>query len=224
MTEGDWAALAERRGCAGLRVEGHSYGRVPTTPITSSVLAAIQAQEALKLLHGVDTPGGRGLVFDGLTNELYSVAYPRSEECNSHDPFEQVITLGASARFTTLNDLLREGRTHLGPLAQIDLNREFLISLDCPKCRASESILQWMARVSERRADCPACHVERRPVTTLSISGHEEFADRPLCELGFPPYDIVAIREGFRVIGLELADDAVAVLGSVYTSGASGAT
>ena len=223
MTGGDWAALAERRGGAGLRVEGLSGGRVPTTPVTSSVLAAIQTQEALKLLHGIDTPGGRGLIFDGLTNELYSVSYPRSEECNSHDPFQQVIRLETSTRTATPNDLLREGRACLGPAARIDLNRELLISLDCPKCGVSEPVLEPMARVSERRAHCPACHVERRPVTALSIVGGEEFANKPLCELGFPPFDIVAIREGFRVIGLEVVGDSGAVLGCVCAPGVRGA-
>jgi adenylyltransferase/sulfurtransferase len=54
MSEADWKALKERRGCAGLRSDMLPAGRIPTTPTTSSILAAMQCQEALKLLHGLD--------------------------------------------------------------------------------------------------------------------------------------------------------------------------
>jgi adenylyltransferase/sulfurtransferase len=53
MTAGDWAAIKERMGCAGMRSAAMLAGRIPTTPITASIVGALQCQEALKLLHGL---------------------------------------------------------------------------------------------------------------------------------------------------------------------------
>lgn len=224
MSAGDWDALAERRGCAGLRVEGVASVAVPTTPITASILAAIQVQEALKLLHGRDDVGGRGLVFDGLTNELYSVTFSRAEDCGSHDPLDNVISLAGSATTTTAKEVLDHGRRLLGAGAQIDLARELLVSLDCAECGVSEPVLQPMARVSERKAFCPTCKVERRPVTAQSIFGDEPFANRPLVEIGIPLYDIVAVRNELNTVGFELSADASTVLNGARSLGSAGVT
>jgi hypothetical protein len=214
MSAGDWAALAERRGCAGLRIEGLPSGRTPTTPITASILAAIQVQEAVKLLHGIETHGGRGLVFDGLTNDLYSTTFTRSEDCNRHEQFRGVIQLPESTYTATANDILEYGHSQWGPGAQIELNWELLISLECPACGQSEQVLQPMARVPEKQAICPNCESERRPVTTQSLTGREPFANRPLAEIGIPPFDIISVRRGIDVTGFELSADASLALGT----------
>src|SRR4051794_40919290 len=60
MSASDWHALKERRGCAGLQAAIPEPGRVPTTPITASILGAVQVQEALKLLHGLPSLAGKG--------------------------------------------------------------------------------------------------------------------------------------------------------------------
>ena len=45
----------------------------PTTPTTSSVVAGIQVQEAVKMLHGLETLSGQGFVFDGRSHNSYVV-------------------------------------------------------------------------------------------------------------------------------------------------------
>jgi molybdopterin/thiamine biosynthesis adenylyltransferase len=95
LTAIDWELLQERRGCAGLRVE-RPPGRVPTTPTTASVIAALQCQEAVKWLHGLHSLAGKGLVFNGLTNDTYLVPYNMQEDCNSHETFEEIVRLPGS--------------------------------------------------------------------------------------------------------------------------------
>src|SRR6266567_8675294 len=80
LTSLDFQLLKERVGCAGLRVE-RAGGRVPTTPITASVIGALQVQEALKWIHGIPGLAGNGLVFNGISNDFYTVAYQRGEDC-----------------------------------------------------------------------------------------------------------------------------------------------
>jgi hypothetical protein len=55
-------------------------------------------------------------------------------------------------------------------------------------------------------------------ITFYKIRGDEAFLDRPLAEIGVPPFDIVIARSRDRAIGLELAGDAAAVLGPLASS------
>ena len=54
--------------------------------------------------------------------------------------------------------------------------------------------------------------------TFYRISGGERFLDRPLAEIGVPPFDIVMARRGGRAVGFELSGDAAAVLGPAVRS------
>ena len=49
--------------------------------------------------------------------------------------------------------------------------------------------------------------------TFYTIKGTEDFANRPLSEIGVPAFDILIARNKDRAIGLELTGDAGAVLG-----------
>ena len=55
MGENDWKMLEARRSCALLSRGEMEQGKVPTTPTTASIIAGIQIQEAVKLLHGLET-------------------------------------------------------------------------------------------------------------------------------------------------------------------------
>ena len=62
LSEQDQRIMAVRDSCGFFAREAYRQGRTPTTPPTSSVMAGIQVQEAIKLLHAqsrADT-GGRG--------------------------------------------------------------------------------------------------------------------------------------------------------------------
>ena len=51
MTDMDWQLINKRKSCALLTHEQMAEGKIPTTPTSSSVIAGIQVQELLKLLH-----------------------------------------------------------------------------------------------------------------------------------------------------------------------------
>src|SRR6202008_4404471 len=91
MNDRDRELMAARRTCAMLTREQMLDGKTPTTATTSSVIAAMQAQEAVKLLHAEQLPSaqlaGAGFQFVGLTHDSYRVSYGRREECLSHDTY-----------------------------------------------------------------------------------------------------------------------------------------
>lgn len=213
MTMADWAALKERRGCAGLRVEGLVDGRVPTTPITASIIAALQTQEALKIIHGLTSLSGSGMVFNGMINDAYVFRCNRSEECNSHTPFQEVISLDASVHSLTPRELLQQAESRLGAGVVIELPHELLVSFDCIICGRSDRVLRPLASIPERQALCPHCHKLRRPNAIQSIFGTEDFLDCCFAELGLAPFDVIPARLDTRVIGFECSADAEEVLG-----------
>ena len=74
---------------------------MPTTPTTSSVIAGIQVQEAVKMLHGLPTIAGQGFVFDGTNHQSYLVTLLALEDCPSHDAMAPIEELPWSVAETT---------------------------------------------------------------------------------------------------------------------------
>jgi molybdopterin/thiamine biosynthesis adenylyltransferase len=214
MSESDWKLLQMRRSCNLLSRPEMEGGKTPTTPTISSIIAGIQCQEAVKLLHGLDTIKGRGLIFDGLSTETYQVEYQRKSTCYSHEILDQIESLDACADSATARDLLDEARRLLGPQAELELARDVLEKLVCPNCGSEETIFASLGRVRAEKAFCPSCKDVRREVVTFyKIRGDEDFFDRPLGQIGVPPFDILIARAGGRAIGLELGGDACQILG-----------
>jgi len=216
MTSEDWELLQRRRSCNLLSQADMLSGRTPTTPTISSLIASLQCQEAVKLLHGLPTLAGRGWVFDGMSTEGYQVEYQRKTECYSHDPLERVVELPCRASRTSARELLRTAQELLGPEVELELARDVLERLCCPKCGTEETLFTSLGRVSADKAFCPCCPGVRRDVRTFyKIRGSEPFLDRPVAEIGVPPFDAVIARTLDRAVGLLLADDASEVLGPV---------
>jgi adenylyltransferase/sulfurtransferase len=213
----DWRLLQHRRSCNLLsRGEMETGGKTPTTPTVSSIIAGVQTQEAVKLLHGMDVIAGRGWVFNGLSAEAYQIQFQRKENCYSHDALDEVVLLPARADSITVRELLAEARARLGPATELELARDVLEKLVCPKCETTEQLFASLGRVPAENAWCPSCaDVRREVVTFFKIRGDESFLDRTLAEIGVPAFDIVIARSPVdgRSFGLELSWDAVNVLG-----------
>jgi adenylyltransferase/sulfurtransferase len=219
MSDTDWKLLQARRSCNLLSRQEMETGHTPTTPTISSIIAGIQCQEAVKLLHGMETIRGRGFVFDGLSTEAYQVAFQRKANCYSHEILPEIISLDASAVKTTAADLLAEARKRLGSNVELELARDVLHKLICRTCGKEETMFASLGRVPASAALCNcAPNVRREPVTFHKIRGDEPFLHEPLATIGVPLFDVIIARAGDRAIGLELSGDAAAVLGPLGDS------
>lgn len=216
MSQTDWDLLQRRRSCNLLSRAEMEGGKTPTTPTISSIIAGVQCQEALKLLHGLNTIQGKGWVFEGFSGEAYQVEYQRNPECYSHDPLEKVVALSAGVADITVGAVLTEARKLLGPQAELDLGRDVLEKFVCPKCKKEEPVFASLGHVQPARVFCPNCPETRREVVTFfMVRGEEPFLERSLQEIGIPPFDIVIARTKDRAVGLELTGDSKAVLGQM---------
>jgi adenylyltransferase/sulfurtransferase len=215
MNEIDWKMLQARRSCALLSRDEMEEGKVPTVSTTASVIAGIQCQEAVKLIHGLDVLEGRGFVFEGMTHSSYVVAYTRKDDCPAHDMDEPVHTLPLSIAQTRTGDFLERVRSDLGGQAVIETSSDLLASLYCPHCNEEEPFLASLGKVGEREGRCPQCKEHRTPNLYHTIDGSEAFLDRALGDLGIPLWDVLAGRCGEQQVFYEFAGDRASVLGSI---------
>jgi adenylyltransferase/sulfurtransferase len=106
LGETDWAILNKRMSCNLLALESDPGGKVATTPTISSIIAGLQVQEAVKLLHGLPVLAGKGFIFEGLNHTSYKVEYTENADCMSHHTFAEIKVLPQASRELTLDQLL----------------------------------------------------------------------------------------------------------------------
>jgi hypothetical protein len=214
MSETDWRLLNLRRSCNLLTRAEMEHGKTPTTPTISSIIAGVQTQEAVKILHGMESFPGKAWVFAGISADSYQIEFQRKENCYSHDPLDEVISLDVRADTITVRALLEHARKLLGPAAEIELGRDILEKLICPKCKSQETFFASLGKVTAEKAWCPHCKDVRREVQTFhKIRGHEAFMDQTLASIGVPPFDILISRNADKSVGFELSGDVAEVLG-----------
>jgi adenylyltransferase/sulfurtransferase len=214
MNETDWKMLEARRSCALLTRAELESGKVPTTPTTSSVIAGIQAQEAVKWIHGLETLAGRGFVFEGLHHQSYLVTYQRRDDCPAHEEFQQVMPLDWSVHSTRAGAFLERVRFDLGPKAIVETNQDLLRSLWCPKCEVDEPLRGSLGKVTEAQGRCPRCQAQRTPRFSHIIDDSDEsLLDLNLGALGVPSWEILGGRSGMNARYYEFAGDRDAMLG-----------
>lgn len=220
MSERDWQLLQLRRSCNLLTRAEMEQGKTPTTPTISSVIAGVQCQEAVKLIHGLPTIAGKGWVFQGLTADSYMTEYQRKPTCYSHDTLDEIIALPGGADTVTTDQVLARCQELTGKSLPVELNRDVLEKLVCPECRREELVYQSLGQVKVERALCPHCPNVRREVVTFDKLRHTKpLQGRTLAQVGVPAFDILVVRTASKAIGLELSDDAPKVLGSLADAG-----
>ena len=184
-------------------------GKIPTTPTSSSVIAGIQVQEMLKLLHadrGLPTLAGRGFVFNGLTHDSFVVEYQRKEDCMSHDIYDNIVEKPWSVRTMTVRELCGKVRGELGEKAVVDFDREIASRAVC-QCGHSHDLLTPVHKLKGEALVCPECGGTMRFDTVHSVKGSEDFADRTLYEIGIPLLHIVCGRVGLNATYYEFSAD-----------------
>lgn len=218
MSEMDYQLLNKRKSCALLTRSQMLEGKTPTTPTTSAVIAGIQCQEAIKLLHherGLPTLAGKGFFFEGMSHDSFVIEYPRKEDCLSHDTFEDIIETEWRSETATLGEVLAQARQDLGPQAILDLHRDVVTEFTCAKCGTAEPCFRLLGRLTEDDARCAQCQEMRRWDSTHVVTGREPYLERTLGEIGVPAFDIISGLLGEETTHYELTGDRAEVLGSI---------
>ena len=206
MTERDYQLINLRYSCPLLKAEDIAQGKVPTAPTISSIIAGIQTQEALKLLHGMPVKAGAAMVFNGESNNFYITNYQRKENCLSHETYGAPtdVPLGAAdpveALFTAVGG------------TKLLLDRDLLIDLACPGCGVKKEVFRPLALVTLKEGKCPKCGALMKTNIVHEVSKGTDLAKRTLREAGVAPYDIVKVETPSSGVYARLAKDRNSVM------------
>jgi len=192
MTARDYQLLNVRYSCPMLRRDQIIEGKVPTAPTIASMMAALEVQEALKLIHGLPVAAGSAMVFNGVTNQFYTTQLPRRPECLSHETYPEAdsLPIGHAATASELFDLARTSIE--GPLS-LALDRDLVTTMDCPRCQHRVEVFRPRTTVGQSEAECPRCHSPMRAEIVANVEERTREAGFPLAKLGIPAYDIVRV-------------------------------
>lgn len=197
MNQEDHKLLAARKACSLLTRDQMLEGKVPTTATSASVIAGLQVQEAIKLLHRDSLTAdfaGRGFAFNGLTHDSYAVTYRRRDDCISHDTYDLAGGI-AFGRDRPLSELLAEAHSHLGVTAVLDLEHELVRNLTCPRCDRETTVGRPIETLTAVDAACPDCGTERRvELTHVVEAGDEWLLGCSAAEIGLWPFDVITAR------------------------------
>jgi len=214
LGETDWAILNKRMSCNLLALEATSEGKVATTPTISSIVAGLEVQEAVKLLHGLPVLAGQGFIFEGLNHTSYKVEYTENDACMSHYTLGDVVALPQTSRELTLDQLLGRARQDLGTKdATLEFSRDVIHKLACSGCGAEEEVFAAVGTVSYARGKCPQCGQRRAVITAHAYGGAEPYGKQTVAEMGLPLFDVFTARSSERETAYLIAGDEPAVLG-----------
>lgn len=212
-----------RTGCADVVRSQASAGRVATTPISASIIGAMQVQEAMKIIHmgeGDDTHfktlQGKMLRYEGMTNRTSIYAFASwKKNCPAHEHWDNVVKgEGLSAQLT-----VKQALDKLSDLLDVDAleinmrNNKFvdLIVSDRPE-------REFRVMVPESKLDQYIS--EDKELTKLSYRTlfHKSFfenidrsflyPDMTLQQIGIPPFDVLQVSTDKGQFYVELSDDA----------------
>jgi molybdopterin/thiamine biosynthesis adenylyltransferase len=205
-------------GCFKVAMENLRMGRIPTTPISSSIIAAMQVQEGLKLAMGnLDKSlAGRKFNYNGMNNDmmLYELD-PLEKGCLSHfqyDPIEEADDLSAEMSLQEvlnwLSDHFKTGDPAIKLESEIILeifskNSENYYPVLMPHNKfTAEAVEKYKEGVNDEIS------VSTRPgkiVKYLDKQFPEQ--NKPLTELGIPRLDILRVIIDGEARFVELTGD-----------------
>lgn len=211
-----------RTGCADVMHIQNSAGRVATTPISSSVIGAIQVQEAMKVIHSDDetqfqTLKGKMLHFDGLANTTKIFRFASwKKSCPAHERWEPVINAPQFSATMTAKDALAGLRGLLGvESVEINMcNNKFVdkIVSDYPE-REYEVMLPESKLDAFINSDAELRKLSYRTLFHKSffenVDGSFPYQDLSLQQIGIPPFDVLRVSTEKGDFYVELDGDSL---------------
>lgn len=201
LSSEDHEMMAQRRACSLIARDELDSGKIPTTATSASVIAGMQVQEAIKLLHAdrlelAQALSGQGVVFNGMTHDTYVVSYAIREDALTRDTYE-LSDVELIEHEPTFGELLDRSEKVLGPGSYLVLEREIAVDLRCTRCETIEAARCPVTALAAGSGLCDRCGEDRQ----LDIA-HRVTRDDPLTlrlkpsDLGLPEADIVTATDG----------------------------
>lgn len=219
LGEQDNKLIAVRESCGFLANQAYRRDRTPTTPTMASIIAGIQVQEALKILHtlrarrdqvGTPTPAliGKGFFFDSSSYDCFTIEYVRRIDCVSHESYDNLVETELNRESSTPEDVFRMAAKYVGTNAKIPLPCELVKSVNCNACGYSGQVYRLVRSVSVEEVMCPRCDKQCVPEVDVECVTEAPYTKRTLKELGFAALEIVPVISERGNVQIEISGDA----------------
>lgn len=211
-----------RTGCADVVRAQTSAGRVATTPISASIVGAIQVQEAMKIIHRekgdepqFKTLQGKMLRYEGMTNRMNIYRYASwKKNCPAHERWDNITEGRGLSATMQVKDVLA-GLKKLLKAKTLEINMrnnkfiDFIVSVKPEK--------EYEVMIPESRLDgFINANQELKKLSYRTIF-HKSFyenidADFPyqdltLQQIGIPLFDVIQVSTDKGLYFVELSGD-----------------
>jgi len=212
-----------RTGCADVVRNQGEAGRVATTPISASIVGAMQVQEAMKIIHlSPDEPKpfktlrGKMLRYEGMTNTMNIYKFfSWKNTCPAHECWDDVTEcpeLSASQTVGSVLAFLR--KKYDADFVEINMRNNKFID----KVISDRPEKEFDVMVPESKLD--ACIKSNKELRQLSyrtlihknffenIDDRFPYQDLTLQQIGIPPFDVIEVSTDKGLFHVELTGDA----------------
>ena len=211
-----------RTGCADVVRTQSSAGRVATTPISASIIGAMQVQEAMKIIHQEDgsaqfkTLQGKMLRYEGMTNSMNIYKFASwKNNCPAHEKWEKIIEGKNLSATMTVKEIFSELKALLGVNAlEINMrNNKFIDKIVSDNPEKEYEIMLPESKLDNYINNNP--ELRKLSYRTLFHKSYFEiiesnfpYQELSLQELGIPLYDVIEIPTNKGLYYVELSGDA----------------
>ena len=212
-----------RTGCADVVRSQTSAGRVATTPISASIIGAMQVQEAMKIIHldsgnnsQFKTLQGKMLRYEGMTNSMNIYKYSSwKKNCPAHEQWQDIVDGKELSATMSVKDALKYLKSLLGVKAlEINMrNNKFIDKIVSDKPEKEFDIMIPESKLDEYINS----NTELRKMSYRTLF-HKSFfenigADFPykgltLQQIGIPQFDVIQVATEKGQYFVELTGDA----------------
>lgn len=212
-----------RTGCADVvRMQGNA-GRVATTPISASIIGAMQVQEAMKIIHLSEdehvpfkTLQGKMLRYEGLTNSVNTYKYASwKSTCPAHERWDNIIKVDSLSAENSVSEVLSILKEVLNVNA-VEINMRNNKFID--KIISDKPEKEFLVQLPESKLDNYITNNEELRKLSYKTLFHKCFIENideyfpykemSLKEIGIPLYDVIQVSTEKGQFFIELTKDA----------------
>lgn len=211
-----------RTGCADVVRTQSFAGRVATTPISASIIGAMQVQEAMKIIHldsddksQFKTLQGKMLRYEGMTNSMNIYKYSSwKKNCPAHELWENVVKGKDLSATMTVKTAMEELKSLLNVKAlEINMrNNKFIDKITSEKPEKEFKVMIPESKLDDYiRKDSELRKLSIRTVFHKSfyenIDADFPYKNLSLQQIGIPPFDVLQVATEKGRFYVELSGD-----------------
>lgn len=214
LSEADHKNIRSKMGCPDVARRNANVGRIPTTPISASIIAAMQVQEALKVIHGNHdkSMAGQRFFYEGMNNFFFQYkSAPIQEDCMSHFLYDPIIEAADMRAEMTVQEALDWLKSHFKTdEVSIELDYEVILEIGTKQNETIHEVIMAKPHLSDslitQYQESPDDEVMIKQETSIIDDSFPQ-KDVKLRKLGIPPLHILRVVTESDMHFVELTGD-----------------